>query len=86
MKKPRVVIVDHLQHGEPKKIGLFGRTTICDYMSPEGLVREYHRKGDKVPEYRILKTGEKVKVNFSFSMIEDMDDYFNTDMSNDFGD
>ena len=75
MKEPRTITVDHLHAGQPHKVGLFKRTLVCDYDSPEGTVREFNKGKHKNPEYKLLKTGEKVKINFSFTIIEDLEKF-----------
>ena len=85
--EPRIVIVDHLRHSQPKRAGIFKRAEVVDYDSPEGVVREYHYKGSKIPEYRLRKTGEKVNIEFSFSMLSDLERYFHDTWGNsDIGD
>jgi len=84
LKTPRIVVIDHLSAGPPKKRGLFNTTITCDYDSPEGTVREYFRKGMRTPEYKLRKPGiknlikprEEVKVLFSFTDIMDLEEYY----------
>jgi hypothetical protein len=75
-KVPRIIVVDHLNAGPPKKRGFFRKVTTCDYNSPEGVVRESFRKGMKEPEYRLRKTGEIVQISFSFTGLSDLEEYF----------
>lgn len=82
-KIPRTVMVDHLCCSGPRKVGLFKRTIVCDYESPEGIVREYHKRGR--PGYKLLKTGERVNVNFSSTYLEDLNGFYDIDCFSNYG-
>lgn len=78
-RKPRVIVVDHLSHGEQIiRGGIFRKKVMtCDYDSPEGTVREYYYGNNKKPDYRLIKTGEIIRPFFAHSMIEELDDMEN---------
>lgn len=59
----RTIYIDHLSCSKPRKYGLFKPTTIQDYNSFAGIVREKTVEG-KLPTYYLRKPKEVVNVVF----------------------
>ena len=59
----KTIVINHLRSGKTRKYGLLRKTTICDYETNQGLVREKCREG-RLPEYRLRETREIVNVEF----------------------
>ena len=76
MKAMKVVLIDHLKSRESKGLGLFRRHLRSEYGCSEGLVREYRKKDQLIPDYKLFKKGKlfgtPVRVKFSYDAICDL--------------
>lgn len=76
MKAIKVVLIDHLKNRESRGLGLLRRRLKSEYGCSEGLVREYRKKDQLIPNYKLFKKGKlfgtPVKVKFSYDAICDL--------------
>jgi hypothetical protein len=74
----KVVLIDHLKSRDSARgLGrLFRRNLISEYGCSEGVVREYRKKDQLIPDYKLFRKGKlfgtPVKVKFSYDAICDL--------------
>ena len=76
MKAMKTVTIDHLRsRTSTRGLGLFRRNH-TEYGCSEGVVREFRKKNQLIPDYKLFRKGKifgtPVKVKFSYDAICDL--------------